>query len=138
MNNVKNDERYFVKDVKKKSFSIKLTEEEHLRYFNRSSDFGLHTFEVNLNYDEEVKQELINRLKCRLEHLKKAFINELKGQVTDNKLYIKLDFKDLMKLIRGYEFKIVNLEKEIGLKEFGLECLKKKNKVYTNDIKPMI
>lgn len=122
MNNVKNDERFFVADESKKPFSVKLSEEEYKKEFNKSFEDSLYRFQwidpINEDFNDINKKNLkdiddvcllsLINVKDSLElHIKKYLRNCLN---TYPKVY---DFKKVKKQLDEFEIQLKEVENQI-------------------------
>lgn len=153
MNNVTNDERYFVKDESKKSFSVKMTEEEYNEEKKQHFDF-----KIDFNYNEKIKQQQIDSMQMRrksililLRECAEDFIkdferkdiltteqNELNRQMKEMWPWVevnKFSYEgNFFTRIQDFKDAINKLDTDIEVSQLLLDNSKKQNEKYMNQV----
>lgn len=153
MNNVINDNRYFVKDESKKPFNVKMTEEEYNEEKKQHFDF-----KIDFNYNEKIQQQQIDSMKMRrksililLKECAEDFIkdfekkhiltteqNELNRQMKEMWPWVEVDkFSyegNFFQRIQEFKDAINKLNTDIEVSQLLLDNAKKLNEKYINQV----
>lgn len=111
MNNVKNDERFYVSDDSKKSFSWKLDEKEFIEYLTNSSNKHQNLNEIKEGKTVEEYLNYIIKIKTSLELNIKRYINTCTWK---EKNY---DFKKVKEKLDEFEIQLLDLERIIEMRK---------------------